>query len=54
MPKQFSIKPTLTLRGRTFNGIRGWSGKPAHPPLTDFPIVCYVLAAVFAITGFWD
>jgi uncharacterized membrane protein len=37
-----------------------------HPPLTDFPIVCYVLAAVSdvisfvaargnaAITGFWD
>ena len=49
MPKLFSIKPTLTLRGRTFHGIRGWSGKPTHPPLTDFPIVCYVLAAAFDV-----
>jgi uncharacterized membrane protein len=52
MPKLFSIKPTLTLRGRKFNGIRGWSGKPTHPPLTDFPIVCYVLAAVFDVISF--
>lgn len=52
MPKLFSIKPTLTIRGRTFNGIRGWSGKPTHPPLTDFPIVCYVLAAVFDVVSF--
>jgi uncharacterized membrane protein len=52
MPKRFSIKPTLTLRGRTFNGIRGWSGKPTHPPLTDFPVVCYVLAAIFDVLSF--
>ena len=43
----FSIRPALTFRGRRFLGIRGWSGKPTHPPLTDFPIVCYVLTAVF-------
>ena len=43
----FSIRPGVTLRGRRFHGIRGWAGKPTHPPLTDFPIVCYVLAAVF-------
>ena len=30
-------------------GIRGWSGKPAHPPLTDFPIVCYLLTALFDV-----
>ena len=52
MPKLFSIKPTLTLRGRKFHGIRGWSGKPTHPPLTDFPIVCYILAAVFDVVSF--
>jgi uncharacterized membrane protein len=45
----FSIKPALTLRGRKFKGIRGWAGKPSHPPLTDFPIVCYVLAAIFDV-----
>jgi uncharacterized membrane protein len=42
----YSIRPALTLRGREFHGIRGWAGKPSHPPLTDFPIVCYVLAAI--------
>jgi uncharacterized membrane protein len=41
----YSIRPALTLRGRKFRGIRGWTGKPSHPPLTDFPVVCYVLAA---------
>ena len=46
MARLFSIRPTLTLKGRRFMGIRGWSGKPTHPPLTDFPIVAYVIAAV--------
>src|SRR3982074_1235267 len=47
--RKFSVRPTLTLRGRTFKGLRGWSGKPFHPPLTDFPFVCYVLAAAFDV-----
>jgi uncharacterized membrane protein len=47
--RKFSVRPTLTLKGRTFKGLRGWSGKPLHPPLTDFPIVCYVLAAAFDV-----
>jgi len=46
---KFSVRPTLTLKGRSFKGLRGWSGKPAHPPLTDFPIAAYVLAAAFDI-----
>jgi uncharacterized membrane protein len=48
----FSIKPAITLRGRKFFGLRGWAGKPSHPPLTDFPVVCYVLAAVFDLVSF--
>jgi uncharacterized membrane protein len=52
MARLFSIKPALTLKGRAFHGIRGWAGKPTHPPLTDFPIVCYVLAAVFDVISF--
>jgi len=48
----FSIKPAITLRGRKFFGIRGWAGKPSHPPLTDFPVTCYVLAAVFDLVSF--
>ena len=49
--RKFSFRPTLTLKGRKFNGIRGFSGKPLHPPLTDFPIVAYVLAAVFDVVS---
>src|SRR5213075_1988465 len=66
---KFALRPTLTLKGRTFKGLRGWSGKPLHPPLTDFPIAAYVLAALFdvisvvggaavsvfaALSGLWD
>lgn len=47
--RKFSVRPTLTLRGRKFKGLRGWSGKPLHPPLTDFPIAAYVIAAVFDV-----
>ena len=32
--RHFAFRPALTLRGRTFKGPRGWSGKPLHPPLT--------------------
>ena len=53
MAKLFSIKPSLTLKGREFRGPRGWAGKPLHPPLTDFPIVCYLLAAVFDIISYF-
>lgn len=49
--RKFSIRPTLTLEGRTFKGLRGWSGKPLHPPLTDFPIVAYILAAGFDVVS---
>lgn len=49
--RKFSIRPSLTMRGRTFHGLRGWSGKPLHPPLTDLPIGAYVLAAAFDIAS---
>jgi uncharacterized membrane protein len=52
MARLFSIKPAITYRGRKFQGIRGWSGKPLHPPLTDFPIVSYALAAAFDVISF--
>jgi uncharacterized membrane protein len=47
--RHFSFRPAFTFRGRTFKGLRGWSGKPLHPPLTDIPIGAYVLAAVFDV-----
>jgi uncharacterized membrane protein len=49
--RKFSIRPSLTLTGRTFKGVRGWSGKPTHPPLTDLPIAAYVLAAGFDLAS---
>ena len=52
MPKLYSIRPTLSLKGRRFRGLRGFTGKPFHPPLTDFPIVCYTLAAVFDLISY--
>ena len=54
MPRLFSIRPTLSLKGRRSQGLRGFTGKPFHPPLTDFPIVCYVLAAVFDLISFYS
>jgi uncharacterized membrane protein len=47
--RRFSVRPTLTFRGRKFKGLRGFSGKPFHPPLTDFPVAAYVLAAAFDV-----
>jgi uncharacterized membrane protein len=52
MPRLFSIKPAITLKGRKFKGIRGFAGKPTHPPLTDIPIGAYVLAAAFDLVAY--
>lgn len=50
--KRFSFRPTLTMKGRTFKGLRGLSGKPSHPPLTDLPIAAFVFAAVLDIVSY--
>lgn len=47
--RRFSVRPAITLKGRKFKGLRGWAGKPFHPPLTDFPVAAYVLAAGFDV-----
>ncbi len=52
MSRLFSIGPAITIKGRTFKGLRGWAGKPLHPPLTDIPVAAYVLALVFDVTSF--
>lgn len=52
MARIYSIRPTWSFKGRRFRGVRGWSGKPTHPPLTDVPIVCYSLAAVFDLISY--
>ena len=43
--RRFSFRPSLTLRGRKFKGLRGYAGKPFHPPLTDVPIGAYTIVA---------
>jgi uncharacterized membrane protein len=54
MARLFSIRPTWSLKGRRFQGLRGFTGKPFHPPLTDFPIVGYTLAAIFDLVSFFS
>ncbi len=53
MPRIFSFKPSITLKGRKFRGVRGWAGKPSHPPFTDFPIAAYMLAAAFDLISYF-
>jgi uncharacterized membrane protein len=42
----------MTLKGREFRGLRGFAGKPFHPPLTDIPIGAYSLAAAFDLISY--
>lgn len=51
MAKLFSFRPSLTVKGRRFMGLRGFTGKPFHPPLTDVPVGAYVLAAAFDVVS---
>jgi uncharacterized membrane protein len=45
----FSFRPGITFRGRKFKGLRGYAGKPIHPPLTDVPVTAYLFAALFDV-----
>ncbi|HZD74964.1 MAG TPA: DUF2231 domain-containing protein [Actinomycetota bacterium] len=47
--RHFTVGPPLTLKGRKLKGLRGYSGKPLHPPLTDVPVTAYLFAAVFDV-----
>ena len=47
--RKFSFRPALTLRGRRFKSLRGWAGKPLHPPLTDIPVAAYLFVAAFDV-----
>src|SRR6185503_2743030 len=47
--RHIAFRPALTLRGRAFKGLRGWAGKPLHPPLTTIPVGAYVIAALFDV-----
>ena len=43
--RHFSFRPALQIPGRKFKGLRGWAGKPLHPPLTDIPVGAYIIVA---------
>jgi uncharacterized membrane protein len=47
--RRFTFAPALSISGRTFKGLRGYAGKPFHPPLTDVPVTAYLFAALFDI-----
>jgi uncharacterized membrane protein len=50
--RRFSFRPPLELRGRKFKGLRGFSGKPFHPPLTDVTVGAYVIGPILLILAF--
>jgi uncharacterized membrane protein len=50
--RHLSFRPSFTMRGRTFKGLRGWAGKPLHPPLTDVPVGAYLLVAGLDVVSF--
>src|SRR5256885_13109520 len=45
--RRLTFGPSLTLKGRKYKGLRGWAGKPFHPPLTDVPPTAYLFTAAF-------
>lgn len=47
--RHFSVIPPLTIKGREFHGLRGYAGKPFHPPLTDIPVAAYLFGALFDV-----
>jgi uncharacterized membrane protein len=52
MPRLFSIGPAIQMRGRKFKGLRGFAGKPFHPPLTDLVVGAYFFFGIFDLISF--
>ncbi len=50
--RMFSIRPAIEFRGRKFKGLRGFAGKPFHPPLTDIPVGAYTIGPVLSVAAF--
>lgn len=52
--KTLDFRAAFKLRGKRFLGpLRGWSGKPLHPPLTDIPAGAYLMAPAFDLVSFF-
>jgi uncharacterized membrane protein len=50
---RFSIGSAFKFQGRKFYGpLRGFQGKPFHPPLTDIPVGAYVIAPILDAIAF--
>jgi uncharacterized membrane protein len=52
MMRTFSFRPAMEFRGRKFKGLRGFAGKPFHPPLTDVPVGAYIIGPVLDLIAF--
>lgn len=50
--RRFSFRPPLEIRGRKFKGLRGFAGKPFHPPLTDVTTGAYIIAPILLVVAF--
>lgn len=50
--RRFSFQPGLELRGRKFKGLRGFAGKPLHPPLTDVTVGAYTIGPILTLVAF--
>lgn len=50
--RRFSFRPALEFRGRKFKGLRGFAGKPFHPPLTDVTVGAYTIGPILDIVSF--
>lgn len=52
MVSVFSFRPAFEMRGRKFKGLRGYAGKPFHPPLTDVPVGAYTIGPILSVIAF--
>ena len=50
--RRFSFRPALEFRGRKFKGLRGFAGKPFHPPVTDLTPGAYIVAPILLVIAF--
>ncbi|MDQ4096117.1 MAG: DUF2231 domain-containing protein, partial [Actinomycetota bacterium] len=50
--RRFSFRPALEIRDRKFKGLRGFAGKPFHPPLTDVTTGAYIISPLLLIIAF--
>lgn len=52
MARLFSIGPGISMKGRKFKGLRGFAGKPFHPPLTDLVVGAYFFVGIFDLISY--